>query len=71
MDLVKGLVLSIEIQWGDRILVQEVDYWKIPFRCSLCKQTRHLKKLFNEAESDGRKFILEGIKETFREGFLF
>jgi hypothetical protein len=32
-DMDKGLPASIEIVIGDRVLSQQVDYWKESFRC--------------------------------------
>jgi hypothetical protein len=34
----------MEIDWRGRRIVQRLDYLRIPFRCSYCHETGHLRK---------------------------
>jgi hypothetical protein len=43
MDVHGGLPELLEIDWRGRRIVQRLDYLKIPFRCSICHNTRHLR----------------------------
>jgi hypothetical protein len=44
VDIHAGLLETLEIEWRGHLLVQRLDYLGIPFRCSLCRRTRHLRK---------------------------
>jgi hypothetical protein len=54
MDISRGLPETLEIEWRGRCLLQRLDYLGIPFRCSLCRSTGHLRRdckgLFEEQE---------------------
>jgi hypothetical protein len=39
-----GLLETLEIEWRGHLFVQRLDYLGLPFRCSLCRQTGHLRK---------------------------
>jgi hypothetical protein len=43
VDIHNGLLETLEIQWRDQVIVQNLDYLGIPFRCSLCRRTGHLR----------------------------
>jgi hypothetical protein len=36
LDLSKGLLEKMEIEWGLGVFIWTLDYWKLPFRCSDC-----------------------------------
>jgi hypothetical protein len=44
MDIHCGLPEVLEIEWRGRKILQRLDYLGIPFRCSLCHSTGHLRK---------------------------
>jgi hypothetical protein len=44
MDIHGGLLEHIEIEWRGRRIFQKMDYLGIPFRCSLCRNTGHLRR---------------------------
>jgi hypothetical protein len=44
MDIHCGLPEVIEIEWRGRRVLQRLDYLDIPFRCSLCRSTGHLRR---------------------------
>jgi hypothetical protein len=44
VDLHPGLLEILEIDWRGLILVQILDYLGIPFRCTLCWRTGHLRR---------------------------
>jgi hypothetical protein len=44
VDIHAGLLESLEIDWRGHIIVQRLDYLGIPFRCTLCRRTGHLRK---------------------------
>jgi hypothetical protein len=61
MDILHGLPESLEIEWRGRCFIQCLDYLGIPFRCSLCRSTSHLRRdckgLSDEVdEPDGSDF---------------
>jgi hypothetical protein len=44
VDIHGGLLENLEIDWRGFIYTQRMDYLGVPFRCSRCRQTGHLKK---------------------------
>jgi hypothetical protein len=44
VDIHVGLLESLEIDWRGHIIIQRLDYLGIPFRCTLCRRTGHLRK---------------------------
>jgi hypothetical protein len=44
MDIHQGLLENLEIEWRGRRLIQRIDYLGIPFRCSVCRSTAHLRR---------------------------
>ena len=49
-DISQALVRKVEIQWGLQTFVLPIEYWKVPFRCRLCREVGHFKKDFLELE---------------------
>jgi hypothetical protein len=45
IDIHGGLPEIMEIDWRGRRIVQRLDYLRIPFRCSYCHETGHLRKI--------------------------
>lgn len=43
IDISQGLLPELTIVWREYTYVQELDYWKVSFRCFSCRQTGHLK----------------------------
>jgi hypothetical protein len=43
LDLFEGLPTKIEIEWRGMVIQQKLDYMGVPFRCSVCKETGHLR----------------------------
>ena len=43
LDITKGLPAEVEILCQDRLFIQRLDYQGIPFRCSVCRETGHLR----------------------------
>ena len=43
VDITKGLIPEIEIDCGDRVITQRLDYLHMSFRCNLCHDTGHLR----------------------------
>jgi hypothetical protein len=46
LDIHLRLSESIEIEWRGRRILQCLDYLGIPFRCSICRSTSHLRRDF-------------------------
>jgi hypothetical protein len=44
VDIHVGLLEALEIDWRGYILGQRLDYLGVPFRCSLCRRTGHLRR---------------------------
>jgi hypothetical protein len=44
MDIQTGLPEILEIDWHNQQIAQRIDYLGIPFRCSYCRRTGHLRK---------------------------
>jgi hypothetical protein len=44
IDIHGGLPEIMEIEWRGRRIVQRLDYLRIPFQCSYCHKTSHLRK---------------------------
>ena len=42
IDVTKGFLDEIEIEWRDRTSTQKLDCWGLPFRCSICKEAGHI-----------------------------
>ena len=43
IDISRGLPADVEILCKDRLFIQRLDYQGIPFRCSICQDTGHLR----------------------------
>jgi hypothetical protein len=52
LDIHEGLLESLDIDWRGHLTRQKLDYLGIPFRCSLCRQTDHLRKSCTGALED-------------------
>jgi hypothetical protein len=52
LDLHEGLLETLDIDWRGHLTRQKLDYLDIPFRCSLCRQTGHLRKTCTGAHED-------------------
>jgi hypothetical protein len=44
VELHAGLMDSIKLEWRGHVMVQRLDYLGLPFRCTTCRLTRHLRK---------------------------
>ena len=44
MDVSHGLSAKVEILFKERLLVQRLDHLHVPFRCSRCHDTGHLRR---------------------------
>jgi hypothetical protein len=44
VDVHAGLMEVLEIEWRGLVFIQRLDYLGIPFRCTLCRRTGHLRK---------------------------
>ena len=44
VDISKGLVVKLEINWGTTVFLQPLEYWGLPFRYLVCISIGHLKK---------------------------
>ena len=44
VDIHEGLLEVLEIEWWGLLFVQRLDYLGLPFCCTLCKKTDHLRK---------------------------
>jgi hypothetical protein len=47
VDVHAGLMEVLEIEWWGLVFMQHLDYLGIPFHCTLCRQTGHLRKECN------------------------
>ena len=66
IDVSQGLLEELEIQWRGLSTVQKLDYWKVLFRCLICRRIRHLKDScpfdsFSEA-TDEEEAVVEGLR---------
>jgi hypothetical protein len=56
LDIHDGLLETIDIEWRGHIIRQKLDYLGIPFRCTLCRKTGHLRAactgLFDEEQDE-------------------
>jgi hypothetical protein len=44
LDIQAGLPDILEIDWHNQLISQRLDFMGIPFRCSLCRRTGHLRR---------------------------
>jgi hypothetical protein len=44
IDIHGGLLDVLEIEWRGLLFVQRLDYLGLPFHCTLCRKTGHLRK---------------------------
>ena len=44
IDISKGLPAEVEILYHERMFIQRLDFLGIPFRCSVCRETGHLRR---------------------------
>ena len=68
MDIHHGLPEVLEIDWRGQLISQRLDFLGIPFRCSYCRRTGHLRR-------DCSKFpppeaILDPAKESTFNGYI-
>jgi hypothetical protein len=68
LDIQAGLPDILEIDWRNQLITQRLDYLGIPFRCSLCRRTGHLRR-------DCHKFpppdiVLDPAEETNFDGYI-
>jgi hypothetical protein len=67
VDTFAGLPEEIEINWQGTKIQQRLDYAGVPFRCSCCKKTRHLRFQCRE-EVDQKKLFTAGLpKRTVKD----
>jgi hypothetical protein len=52
LDIHEGLLESLDIDWRGYLTRQKLDYLGIPFHCTLCRQTCHLRKTCTGAPED-------------------
>jgi hypothetical protein len=43
IDIHLGLLETLDIQWRDQLFSQRMDYLGLPFRCTYCRKTGHLR----------------------------
>ena len=43
VDVSEGIKVELEVVMEGNAFSQRVDYWRLPFRCPNCKETRHAK----------------------------
>jgi hypothetical protein len=67
VDLHAGLMDSIELEWRGHVMVQRLDYLGLPFRCTTCRRTRHLRKdcLISMVTSEEEDDQMSGSKDMF------
>jgi hypothetical protein len=46
VDIHSGLLETLEIQWRDQLFSHRLDYLGLPFRCTRCHKTGHLKNTY-------------------------
>jgi hypothetical protein len=44
VDIHAGLLETLDIEWRGHLFIQRLDYLGLPFRCSIYRRTRHLRK---------------------------
>ena len=44
LDITKGLPAKVDILCHERLFIQRLDFQGIPFRCSICRETGHLRR---------------------------
>jgi hypothetical protein len=44
LDIHQGLSETLDIEWRGKHYLQKLDYLGIPFRCSICRSTSHLRR---------------------------
>jgi hypothetical protein len=56
VDIHSGLLETLDIQWCGHVICQKLDYLGLPFRCTFCRKTGHLRSacqgLVEEEESE-------------------
>jgi hypothetical protein len=57
IDIHAGLLESLDIVWRGYHWSQPLDYLGIPFRCSLCRKTRHLRR---DCQGSSEEEVSEG-----------
>jgi hypothetical protein len=67
VDIHAGYWNLLEIDWRGHIIVQRLDYLGIPFRCSLCRRTGHLRKECHSAlgMSDSEDSLEDQSKDLY------
>ena len=43
INVSKGLVPEMDVEWGGRTFVQKIDFWKAHFQCFFCREIGHIK----------------------------
>jgi hypothetical protein len=66
VDIHSGLLESLEINWRGHTVTQRLDYLGIPFRCTTCRRTRHLRRdctgVMEEEESEA-SYLRKSLRE--------
>jgi hypothetical protein len=68
IDIQAGLPEVLEIDWRNQLVSQRLDYLGIPFRCSICRRTGHLRRdcsKFPQPEVD-----LDPVEDLFFNGYI-
>ena len=62
LDITKGLPAKFEILCHERLFIQRLDFQGIPFRCSVCRETGHLRR---ECPSFRRGVVKRSLNDSF------
>jgi hypothetical protein len=54
IDIHAGLMEVLELEWRGQVMIQRLEYLGIPFRCSHCRQTGHLRNDCSKGTSYGK-----------------
>jgi hypothetical protein len=75
LDVHGGLPELLEIDWRGRLIVQRLDYLRIPFRCSICHKMGHLRRnymgRYEEAEVSEDRTLPHDLGNFEEEGNSF
>jgi hypothetical protein len=63
IDIHSGLLEMLEIEWQGHVVSQRLDYLGVPFSCSLCRWTGHLRRdcLGMEVEEESESSMLRKV----------
>jgi hypothetical protein len=70
VDLHARLLESLEIDWRGLIMVQRLDYLGIPFWCTLCRRTGHLRRdcQHSMGDSDSEATMFGKSEDLYTQG---